>query len=109
GPRRAHQRLDRLDVEGDGRDVAAAVGAPAREQAADPEHDVGAALGDRGDGDLPQGQAGVQVAPEAAVVDRAGEVDVGGSDHAHVDALAAGGADGADLRLLQDAEELRLD
>ena len=70
---------------------------------------VVAVLAQGRDDELHHRQAVVEILPEPAGADLRLEVAVRGRDHPHVDLLDARGADGLDLALLQDAEELRLE
>jgi hypothetical protein len=72
------------------------------------EGEVVEALAQRGEAQREHVEAVVEIFAEAALGDRAGEVDVGGGEDADVDADGPVAADGLEGALLQDAQELGL-
>jgi hypothetical protein len=74
-----------------------------------PPEDVDAAARQRRHGQLPQREAGVEVAPKAAGLDLAVQLAVGRGDHPHVDVERAGRADREQLALLDRPQQLGLE
>ena len=67
--------------------------------------DVVGALAQGGEAKFDEGEAEVEVRPEAAFADERGEVAVGRGDDADVHRVFGGGAHGLDARFLEDAQE----
>ena len=86
----------------------AAFVADLREEVRDQQRDVFAPAVERRHLDVHDVQAVVEVFAELAAHHELLQVAVRGRDHAHVDRDGVGGADGADLVLLQHAQQLHL-
>jgi hypothetical protein len=70
--------------------------------------DVGPALAQRGDLDLHHAQPIVQILPETPLLALGAQVEIRRRDDAHVDGARVGGAERADLPVLQYAQQAHL-